>query len=248
MDLRAQIMRELRQKLRINAANPDYIKIEESIAVLNVAYLKVAANEMYGMLNREVIVRSKYSLLLSIYNKHIREHQVMFLLFSIFENAMRSKAAMTLSSTYSSRSSDDWWKDISAMNKDLIKPISEALVKLHKNIPDVNTYDIFDTFTLGQLQSIYNNNWSLFQHFFTRKTYKGHSIGTIDRDNFKTKFEHIREARNDISHHKPINYSRRARSDLIKDCEVLLCHLDFNLEAAINGIDPSHQIIRLQYI
>ncbi|MBD3798662.1 Abi family protein [Sulfuricurvum sp.] len=248
MDLRTEIMRELRQKLKINTANPDYKKIEEAIGVLNVAYLKVAANEIYGMLNHCVKIRSKYALLLSVYNKNIREHQVMFLLFSIFENAMRSKAAITLSTSYSSRHSDDWWKDISSMNKDMIKPIGEALIKLHKNIPNINTYDIFDTFTLGHLQSIYTNHWSLFQHFFTRKIYKGHSLPTIDRENFKTKFENIRDARNDISHHKPINYSRRGRSDLIKDCEVLLSNLDFNLEAAVNGIDPNHQIIRLQYV
>lgn len=132
MDLRTEIMRELRQKLKINTANPDYKKIEEAIGVLNVAYLKVAANEIYGMLDHGVKICSKYALLLSVYNKHIREHQVMFLLFSIFENAMRSKAAITLSTSYSSRHSDDWWKDISSMNKDMIKPIGEALIKLQK--------------------------------------------------------------------------------------------------------------------
>lgn len=132
MDLRTEIMRELRQKLKINTANPDYKKIEEAIGVLNVAYLKVAANEIYGMLDHGVKICSKYALLLSVYNKHIREHQVMFLLFSIFENAMRSKAAITLSTSYSSRHSDDWWKDISLMNKDMIKSIGEALIKLQK--------------------------------------------------------------------------------------------------------------------
>jgi hypothetical protein len=34
--------------------------------------------------------------LFSIYNKLIREHQVMFLLFNIFENALRSKATILI--------------------------------------------------------------------------------------------------------------------------------------------------------
>ena len=248
MNLTAQVMQELRKRLKINARNQEYQKIEEAITVLNVAYLKLAADEIHGMIGRGVRIRSKYGLLMSIYNKHIREHQVMFLLFSIFENAMRSKAAVTISQHYSVTGTDDWWKDASTMNRNLIQPVSGALYKLHRNILTINTYDIFDTFTFGQLQHIYKNCWSQLQSHFLPKPYKSYTLPHINNSDMHRMFEYIRQARNDISHHKPIDYSRRARRDLIEDCEVLLCHLDFNLVAAVNKIDPTHSIIRLRYI
>ncbi len=49
-----------------------------------------------------------FNFLMKIYNKHIKEHQVMFLLFNIFETAIRSKAVTILSEKYSSSNEDDW--------------------------------------------------------------------------------------------------------------------------------------------
>lgn len=56
-------------------------------------------------------------------------------------------------------------------------------------------------------------------------------------------------ARNDIAHHKSINYSRRSKNTLIHDLELILRHLEFNFEGALNGIDPSNSVtMHLKYI
>lgn len=252
MNLIDIVLPEIKSNLGINARNREYQKIKDATSVLNIAYLKLASKEMkYFMQNNPSHnIGSKYEYLMGIYNKLIREHQIMFLLLNIFETALRSKAAIIISDHFST-SDDDWWKDISILDKDLLDPVNRAVQQLHRdniNLSHVNTFDIFDTFTFGQLGYIYKNYWGVFHFLFTAKTYRTYTFSQINQSVFLQKMKYIRLARNDVAHHKPIDYSRRSRRDLIHDIEIILRHLNFNLEDTINGIDPGHTIVSLSYV
>lgn len=243
---------EIKANIGINSRNTEYQKIRDSITVLNVAYLKLASEEMkyYMQRNSSHRITSKFTNLMAIYNKLIREHQIMFLLLNVFETALRSKAAIMISGYYSSNNNDDWWKDISKLDKDLLDPVNKAVAQLHRsnyNMSSVNTFDLFDTLTFGQLESIYKNYWGIFNVLFVSKSYRTHTLPQITKNMFLQKMKDIRLARNDVAHHKPIDYRRTGRQDLIHDIELILRHLNFNVEDTINGIDSSHTIVNLRY-
>ncbi|RLA78262.1 MAG: hypothetical protein DRG78_15560 [Epsilonproteobacteria bacterium] len=253
MNLIDIVLPEIKSNLRINARNSEYQKIKDATSVLNIAYLKLASEEIkYFMQNNPSHnINSKFEYLMGTYNKLIREHQIMFLLLNVFETALRSKAAITISSQYSAVNSDDWWKDISMLDKNLVDPVNKAVQQLNKsnhNLSTVNTFHLFDTFTFGQLEHMYKNYWSTFQTLFTQKNYRTYTLPQISYDMFTHKMKNIRLARNDVAHHKPIDYTRRRRQDLIHDMELLLRHLNFNLEDTIDGIDPQHTIVNLRYL
>ena len=65
---------------------------------------------------------------------------------------------------------------------------------------------------------------------------------------FERTFEEIRKARNDNAHHKPFHKTRKRRHQIIEDIELILIHIGFNLNDAINNIDSQHKIIKLKYI
>ncbi|MGJ0493298.1 hypothetical protein [Aliarcobacter cryaerophilus] len=235
--------------IQINHTDPEYLKIKNSISVLNFAYLEKASIQLKHSLANPNFTPpiSKHKALFSIYNKLIKEHQIMFLLFNIFENSLRSKAAISITEHFSSNNSDDWWKDISMLDKNLLAPVQSAITQLHKNgisIPTIDTFDIFDTFTFGQLEHIYNNYWSILKNIFNSTTFNGNTFPNLTQIQFKDKISKIRNARNDISHHKPINYTgNTTRRSLIRDVELLMNYMKFNLKDALNNIDNQQDII-----
>ncbi len=107
MTLVAKSLENLLTKLQISNENIEYKKFEHLITVANQAYLKIVINELENLKKKEDKVIN-FNFLMKIYNKHIKEHQVMFLLFNIFETAIRSKAVTILSEKYSSSNEDDW--------------------------------------------------------------------------------------------------------------------------------------------
>lgn len=251
MNLIDVVMPEIKANLGINNRNREYQKIKDAASVLNIAYIRLASEEIKYFMQRNPLHRmnSKFNHLMRVYNKLIREHQIMFLLLNIFETALRSKAAIIISDHFSSHQ-DDWWKNITLLDKNMLDPINKAVQQLHKSNIDlstVNTFDLFDTLTLGQLENIYKNNWGILQSLFEEKAYRSHTLPRITRQIFTDKTGFLRNARNDVAHHKPIDYSRRGKRDLIEDMELILRHLNFNLEDAINGIDPQHAIVSLRY-
>lgn len=249
-----QKMLIISKNIKINSRNQEYNKIKNSISVLNFAYLEKASIQLkYSLANPKFKTpTSKHKALFSIYNKLIKEHQIMFLLFNIFENALRSKAAILITENFSSINSDDWWKDISKLDKDLLAPIQSAITQLHKNgvlISTIDTFDIFDTFSFGQLEHIYTNYWGILKYIFDATTFNGHSLPSLTQKQFKERISRIRNARNDIAHHKPIHYTGNTnRRSLINDVELLLSYMKFNLKDALSNIDSQQDIIQhLQY-
>ena len=251
MSLINVVMPEIKTNLGINNRNPEYQKIEDAASVLNIAYIRLASEEIkYFMARNPLYHDSKFNHLMRVYNKLIREHQIMFLLLNIFESALRSKAAILISDHFSAHQ-DDWWKNITLLDKNMLDPINKAVQQLHKsniNLSTVNSFDLFDTLTFGQLESIYKNNWGILQSLFNAKLYRSYMLPQITKKIFTDKIGFLRNARNDIAHHKPIDYSRRGKRDLIEDMEIILRHLNFNIEDAINGIDPQHTIVSLKYL
>lgn len=252
MSLLDVVIPEIKANLGINNRNQEYQKIEDAASVLNIAYMRLASEEIKYFMRRNPQHRidSKFNHLMGVYNKLIREHQIMFLLLNIFESALRSKAAILISDHFSV-GQDDWWKNITLLDKDMVDPINKAVQQLHKsniNLSTANTFDLFDTLTFGQLENIYKNYWGVLQSLFEEKVYRSHTLPKITKQIFIHKIGFLRNARNDVAHHKPIDYSRRGKRDLIEDMELILRHLNFNLEDAINGIDAQHTIGSLRYI
>lgn len=246
---------KIERKLGLTPSSVDYTKIRNAVEVLNVAFLKIATRELQYVLSQpnNANRNNLFERLMNFYNDRVREHQAMFLLMHIIETALRSKAASVVSKKFStSVSVDDWWYDLRNIDKNLIEPVTLGIKEAHRistTPQDLTTFDLFDSITFNQLLNVYDNFWTEFKNSFVTKSYKKHQLPAITEKQFKSKMMHIRKARNDIAHHKPINHSHgRKRKDLIEDIELILCHLGFNLDDAVNNIDPKQTIISLKYI
>ena len=241
-------------KLQLVSESDDYNKIQNSVEIVNVAFLKVAVKRLEHLLNdpKNKDRNNLFDRLMKLYNGRIREHQVMYLLMHIIETTLRAKGASVISKKYSTNATDDWWHDMRQIDKRLLEPLMLGMKSSHRqniSATDMNTFEFFDSITFNQLLNVYTNFWTEFKDNFQEKQYKGHTLELLSKKQFNSKLTHIRNARNDIAHHKPINHSDgRRRKDLIEDIELILCHLGFNLNEAVNDIDPNHQIIQLKYI
>lgn len=241
------------QKLNLHSGTQDYDKIQNATEIVNMAFLKIAVNKLERLLNNPGNQNrdNLFDRVMKFYNERVREHQVMYLLMHIIETTLRSKAASAISKKFSTPNQDDWWHDMRKIDKKLIEPVTQGVKSSHHlNISpnDMNTFHFFDSMTFNQLLNIYLDFWSEFRSSFSQKPYKSHVLPEINKEQFEAMLKRIRNARNDIAHHKPINHPRnRRRQDLIYDIELILCHLGFNLDDAINNIDPNHTIIKLQY-
>jgi len=240
-------------KLNLQPGTDDYKKIENATEIVNIAFLKIATKKLENLLSRPDNQNrdNLFDRLMTFYNQRVREHQVMYLLMHIIETTLRSKAASIISKKFSTQGQDDWWHDMRAIDKKLIDPVMLGAKSAHRlNITpsDMTTFNFFDSITFNQLLNIYSDFWTDFKPSFRSKIYKGHTLPELSKKEFEAKLRHIRSARNDVSHHKPINHSGgRRRQDLIHDIELILCHLGYNLDDAIRNIDPTQNVIRLQY-
>ncbi len=245
-------LNDLCTNLQITKSDKEYYKFEKLVTVVNQAYLKIVLKEFNYIKtkNPQKKIVSNFNFLMSLYNKHLREHQVMFLLFNIFETAIRSKAVIELSLIYSSKGNDDWLHNSSLTPIKMQKPLQEAIKKINQdgeNINNLDSFEIFDYIMLGQLQSIYKDFWNDLSPLFESKTINGVNFTQIKKLAFERTFEEIRKARNDNAHHKPFHKTRKRRHQIIEDIELILIHIGFNLNDAINNIDSQHRIIKLKY-
>ena len=65
-------------------------KIYKAVSVLHKEYLVSSAREARSIINKDKI-ENKYNLMISIYNRKLKEHQTLILLIQLFEIAMRTK-------------------------------------------------------------------------------------------------------------------------------------------------------------
>lgn len=250
MDVQEALYVELCEILGIDStltAEYDNKKINKSVTVLHKEYLLDASREARRVINRSAVA-SKVGLMMSIYNRKIKEHQVLMLLIQLFEIAMRTQAAIVLSRKFSTSNSDDWyWQTSVPRNHQRLKSkISNRARTINQSIvPTLSTIDMFHMLTMGDIQDLYQRNWSSFRGLFNNSHYKGSEILALhSHAMFNARFERIRKYRNNLYHGNPGN---RGWRQIINDIEDILVQLHYNLEDAINNIDPNHNIVSLRY-
>ncbi|BEG57263.1 hypothetical protein NHP21005_09510 [Helicobacter sp. NHP21005] len=146
---------------------------------------------------------------------------------------------------------DDWFMHDSKnkMQHHLVQKIDTiiALRNKKRQMPldkhKMNSFDIFDLFSLGDLELILDRHYyPYFESFFAKpKTYKNqeipifgtktHAINTITR---------IRNARNEIFHNKPTKIKFQ------RDLEILLVRLGYNLQKACT-LEDLRPFVRLKF-
>ncbi|WP_104732451.1 hypothetical protein [Helicobacter salomonis] len=209
-------------------------EIECSIRVLHHQYLFGACKEAKVLLdkNQGKIYKSLFDIIMDIYSKRRSRHQAYFFILQCFENALRSTMATVLANAFN-HGQDDWFL---YQNPDYSYLVSKAQARSEKLNKPINkgkctTFDVFDLFSLGDLEHILRHYYPYFEQIFkAEKTYKGRSLPV-----FRTKqhalntIKRIRSACNEIFHNKP------TRIKFQEDVEVLLLRLDYNLEKAIKA-------------
>ena len=253
MTLHDKVFSELCIAIDIHTSHAEYLKFSKACDLVNQAYFKIAIKEFaYIKANNPLkSILSEFDFLMSLYNKHIKEHQAMFLLFNIFETAIRSKAAVVLSEKYSSANEDDWLRNAALTPEKMLHILMKAkniIGEDHEEINTMDTFQIFDYILLGGLKTLYSAFWNDLSFLFEEKTFKGHKLKKVGKKAITLMLESIRKSRNDNAHHKPFHNSRKRRHEIVEDIELILAHLEFNLDDAINNIDPQHKIVKLKYL
>lgn len=240
-------------KNHIHLITKDFeIKIKQSIRVLHFHYLWGSCREA----EKTLIKYNKQDLfdfIMDLYSKRRRDHQIKFLILHCFENALRSSMAISVANTFNT-DKDDWFlkNTDNKIQKKLIEKITKivdvrnrsAKVYHHKKLDlnNLDTFQIFDLFSMGDLEKILEEHYVIFEYLFTtKKTYKNKLLPIYGTKTYLIeKIKRIRNARNDIFHNKPTKIKFK------KDLEGLLLHLGYNLADAIN-ISDLENTIKLKY-
>jgi len=250
MEAQTRLYRQLCRLLRVDDAlmeNSTNKKIYKASSVLHKQYLLNAAIEAQKIIDKAE-VQNKYELMISIYNRKQKEHQVLVMLIQLFEVAIRTQAAVVLSDVYSSAGQDDLFfaADLNAKHRKLKQKIRNRAQLLNEVLtPATSTIDMFNMLMMGDIQGIYKDHWSHLKHLFQNTTYKGNTITPLHtKAMFDARFERIRVYRNSLFHGNPGHTGWR---QVIRDIEEIMVQLQYNLSDTVNSIDPHHRIITLQY-
>lgn len=234
-----QIFREYPHLITLDFEN----RMRQSIRVLHYQYLYSACKETQAILPK-YIHHNLFELIMNIYNKKRRSHQAKFLLLHCFENALRSTLAAEIANLYNEHE-DHWFlkKAGTGQNEEeneLLKKI--ARIKRKQKIFK-NTFEVFDIFTLGDLQDILKTHWETIAYLFVQpKYYKNQPLPAYGKEHLMVKMSRIRNVRNETFHNKPTKLKFQ------KDLEILLLRLGYNLYDAINIGNISDSIcLKYQY-
>ncbi len=229
-------------------SNTENKKINKVVSVLHKDYLLSAAIEARNVIDRDNGIKNKYGLMITIYNRKLKEHQALVLLIQLFEIAMRTQAAIILSEKFSNNNQDDWYQlpDMNAKHRKLKNKVRDRALIVGLTItPNTSTLDMFHSLMMNDIQVIYQRNWNDFLVLFNNTQYKNNNISPLTTHAmFNARFERIRKYRNSLYHGNPGSSGWR---QIIEDIEDILVQLNYNLEDAINNIDPKHNIITLKY-
>lgn len=234
-----QIFREYPHLITLDFEN----RMRQSIRVLHYQYLYSACKETQAILPK-YIHHNLFELIMNIYNKKRRSHQAKFLLLHCFENALRSTLAAEIANLYNEHE-DSWFlkkagTGESEEENELLKKI--ARIKRKQKIFK-NTFEVFDIFTLGDLQDILKTHWETIAYLFVQpKYYKNQPLPAYGKEHLMVKMSRIRNVRNETFHNKPTKLKFQ------KDLEILLLRLGYNLYDAINIGNISDSIcLKYQY-
>ena len=250
MDIKTELYKKLCSILTINynlIDEKENKKINKVVSVLHKDYLISASKEARAIINKKDIA-NKYNLMITIYNRKIKEHQALSLLIQLFEIAMRTQVAIILSNKFSTPNSDDWyWLTADGKHQKLIDRVSNRARTISKIItPNMTTFDMFHMLTMNDVKVLYESHWEGdCKELFNNTSYKGNTIIPLTtKEMFLSRFKRINKYRNELYHGNPGTSSWR---HIINDIENILVHLGYNIEEAINNIDPNHSIISLRY-
>jgi hypothetical protein len=194
-----------------------------------------------------------------VYNRKVAEHAQLFPVFHSFETAFRSTVAVTLEDYYQT---PKWWdviyrrlrsggdaRTITVINgkkiaTDASHSIGEIIYaidgeRFQRNLVAnfSNGFQFLEACELSHVARLIEDHWFLFAPKFTRKKNK------LSLDHFKTKFKVVREARNDVYHHKSV--ARMA--GVVGHAEDLLDYLGFSLNFVCNKVADSVPL-RLRFV
>lgn len=193
----------------------------------------------------------KRAAILAIYYRKVAEHAQLFPIFHTFETAFRSLVAVEMESIYGM---PNWWLPIfnvlrkgnPAHSITQIRgvPISKntanrigAIIfaiegeKLQRNIIGAlaDGYEFVELCDLSHISGLITHHWSHFgPRFFSAPR-------VMTQQEFGAKFVKVREARNDIYHHKSI----ARMTDVVSSAEELLGRLNCSLRFAYGKITAS---------
>ena len=110
----------------------------------------------------------------------------------------------------------------------------------------MNSFEVLDLFTLGDLQNVIGSNWSDFRDIFASVCeYKGQKLPEYGTKNsLLNVFSMIRKARNDIFHNNP---PKTKAKSITVNIEILLLRLGFNLNDAFKNISNLNHMVNLKY-
>jgi hypothetical protein len=185
--------------------------------------------------------------ILSVYNRKVAEHAQLFPVFHTFETAFRSTVAVALEEHYRH---PRWWRGIYdqlrrgqpntvtqvggvPLRRDaalLIERIIYAIDgdDLSKRAVDScqNGYQFTEHCDLIHMRRLIEEHWATFSPRFVRGTMR------LTINDFRAKFERVRNARNDVYHHKSV--ARLA--NVVATAEDLLDYLNCSLGFVYNKI------------
>ncbi len=186
-----------------------------------------------------------------IYNRKVAEHAQLFPIFHSFETAFRSTVAITLEGHYQH---SRWWRKIYeelrkgnqaktvtavgtvSINKRAAYRIGQIIFDLdgesfQRNVVGGlnNGYEFLECCDLGHIQQLIEEHWFLFAAKLANPS------PPLTLNDFTAKFEKVRNARNDVYHHKSV--ARMA--DVVATAEDLLDRLNFCLDFVFTKISET---------
>jgi hypothetical protein len=185
----------------------------------------------------------------AVYNRKVAEHAQLFPIFHSFETAFRSMTAVTLERHYNH---PRWWRGVfEAIRKGQPAksvtevsgvPMTKRAAFVISKIIEANDmatvakfksgYEFVECCDLGHIGQLIAEHWDAFSPLFKRAS---PPYTTAD---FTAKFDRVRNARNDVYHHKSV----ARMSDVVATAEELLDHFDFCLSFVfqkITGATPT---------
>jgi hypothetical protein len=181
-----------------------------------------------------------------VYNRKVAEHAQLFCIFHSFETAYRSTVAVILEKHYQHKR---WWRKIydemqignrassvrliggTRITRDAAHAIGEIIQAIDGAQPGTigamtNGYQFLESCDLSHIPKLIDKHWFLFAPMFT----KGGVL--LSKADFHAKFKRIRNARNDVYHHKSVART----SGIVAVTEELLDYLNFSLAFVFDKI------------
>ena len=236
-------------------------QFERDLALVSPNLMRAALKEAHaGRAVQQGSFAQRRAAIFRIYYRKVAEHAQLFPIFHTFETAFRSTVAVELEAHYAK---PDWWAPILTalrrgdnarsvaylrgvkISKDTAHRIGQIIYaiegdRLSRNVLAGVTdgYEFAELCDLTHIGELVVEHWSLFgPRYFSQ----GRAITLSD---FKAKFKRVREARNDIYHHKSV----ARMTNVVGAAEELLdrlgCSLDFAYRkiTATNLTPPSFAI------